>query len=193
MWNEPMPKWRKAMKPYSCQGEGCTRVIARGEQYLDKTLREPPNTHLRYCITCGESVMDQASRYHSLNGRDDFPDHYQQRIASAEWKNLRRDVIAQRGSRCERCLREDDTLALHHKHYRSLGTELPDDVELLCGDCHKAADDARDQQNRPKHDVPQEGWIVGDDGERWGKLEANEIYLPLDDNRYVPLKRKVEE
>ena len=41
MWNEPMPKWRKAQKQHQCQGEGCARIIAPGERYLDQALRHP--------------------------------------------------------------------------------------------------------------------------------------------------------
>jgi len=32
-----------------------------------------------------------------------------------------------------------------------------------------------------------EGWIVGPDGERWGKLDPDTIYLVLRDGRYVPV------
>lgn len=190
MWNEPLPTWRKARTEHSCQGEGCAHVILRGEKYLDKALREPANTHLRYCSACGEAVMEQASRYHSLNGRNDFPDRYQQRIASADWKNLKRELISERGNRCERCTRETNSLELHHKHYKSLGQELPDDLELLCADCHKAADEARTHSHRPKYQEPQEGWIVGANGNHRGKLDESEIYIPLDGGRYVPLKAR---
>jgi hypothetical protein len=30
------------------------------------------------------------------------------------------------------------SLAIRHRHYRSVGCELPDDLELLCHDCHRA-------------------------------------------------------
>ena len=41
MWNEPMPKWRTARKQHQCQGDGCAKVIAPGERYLDRALRHP--------------------------------------------------------------------------------------------------------------------------------------------------------
>ncbi len=41
MWNEPMPKWRTARKQHQCQGDGCAKVIASGERYLDRSLRDP--------------------------------------------------------------------------------------------------------------------------------------------------------
>lgn len=103
MWNEPMAKWRKAQKQHQCQGDGCAKVIAYGERYLDRAVRYPENGHLRYCQECAEPVMARAKGYHFFRGRNDFPDRYQESISSAQWKNLKLEVIEQRGSRCQRC------------------------------------------------------------------------------------------
>src|SRR5262245_53556781 len=103
MWNEPMPKWRTARKQYQCQGDACAKSIDPGERYLDRSLRDPANSHLRYCEKCAEPVIARAEGYHFFNGRDDFPDRYEQHISSARWKNLRCEIIEQRGNRCERC------------------------------------------------------------------------------------------
>jgi hypothetical protein len=65
-----------------------------------------------------------------LDGRND--DRYHQYISSVQWKSLKHKVIEQRGNRRERCGQESASLALHHVHYRSLGSEQPEDVELLC-------------------------------------------------------------
>ena len=143
MWGEPMPKWRKAQKQHQCQGDGCGRVIAKGERYLDRALPEPRNSHLRYCQKCAEPVIERANGYHFFNGRSDFPDRYQQRISSGHWKRQKREIIEQRGNRCDRCEQVNASLHLHHIHYRSLGREQPEDVELLCPQCHAAADEAR--------------------------------------------------
>ena len=78
--------------------------------------------------------------------------------------------------------------ALHHVHYRSLGSEQPEDVELLCPECHTGADEARAAKGRPKHDVPEEGLIVGTDGvARWGKFDPDMAYILLKDGRNVPV------
>jgi hypothetical protein len=192
MWGEPMPKWRKAQKRHQCQGDGCAKVIARGERYLDRTLRDPVHSHLRYCAACAEPVMESANGYHFFNGRNDFPDRYADRISSAQWKRQKRQVIEQRGNRCERCRQESAPLELHHVHYRSMGSEQPEDVELLCRECHSKADEARLAKSRPKRDDPEEGLIVGPDGDYWGKFDPDTIYLVLQDGRYVPVpfKRK---
>jgi 5-methylcytosine-specific restriction endonuclease McrA len=189
MWGEPLPKWRKAQKQYQCQGEGCTKVIEPGDRYLDKTLRHPENSHLRYCQECGEPVLERAKGYHFFNGRNDFPDRYQERIASTEWKLFRRTVIEQRGNRCERCSRDDTTLVLHHLHYRSLGNEQPEDVELICSECHTAADEKRALKGRAKREYRDHGLIIGADGvAHWAKFDPHTIYIPLDDGRYLPVK-----
>jgi 5-methylcytosine-specific restriction endonuclease McrA len=173
MWDEPMPKWRTAQKQHQCQGDGCAKVIAPGERYLDRALRQPRHSH----------------GYRMFRGRNDFPNRYHQHISSAPWKNLRRKVIEQRGNRCERCGQVRASLALHHVHYRFIGSERPEDVELLCPECHAGADEAR----RPKRDLPQEGLIVGIDGDHWGKFDPDTIYIQLQDGRWVPVpyKRKL--
>ena len=61
-------------------------------------------------------------------------------------------------------------------HYRSLGREQPEDVELLCSHCHAVAYDARAATSQPKRDEPQEGIIVGSDGDHWGKLAPLLLY-----------------
>jgi 5-methylcytosine-specific restriction endonuclease McrA len=190
MWNEPMPKWRTARKQYQCQGDGCAKVIAPGERYLDRAIRHPTDSRLRYCQECAEPVIARANGYHMFRGRNDFPDRYHQRTSSAQWKILKRKVIEQRRNRCERCGQVSASLELHHVHYRSLGSEQPEDVELLCPACHTGPDEARVAKSRPKRDEPQEGLIVGIDGDQWGKFDPDTIYIPLQDGRYVPLKRK---
>jgi len=191
MWNETTPKWRTAQKQHQCQGDGCAKVIAPGERYLDRALRHPANSHLRYCQECAEPVVAKADGYHFFNGRNDFPDRYHQRISSAQWKSLKRKVIEQRGNRCERCAEERVSLALHHLHYRSFGNEQPEDVDLLCRECHTGADKARAAKGRPKYEPLEEGLIIGDDGvARWDKFEPDTVYVPLPDGRYAPLRFK---
>jgi len=66
--NGPMPKWRTARNRYQCQGDGCAKVIAPGERYLDKYFRHPKR-HLRYCRECAEPVVQRANFYlYALNG-----------------------------------------------------------------------------------------------------------------------------
>ena len=187
MWGEPIPKWRTARKQHQCQGEGCAKVIATGERYLDKAIRHPTNSHLRYCQECAEPEPSRATGYHFFNGRNDFPDRYHEYISSTQWKNLKRKIFEQRGGRCQQCGVVSASLALHHAHYHSLGCEQPEDVELLCLDCHRQADEARTAKSRPKYVEPEEVWIVGPHGYHWSKLDPDTVYIPLGNSRYVPV------
>jgi hypothetical protein len=190
MWNEPMPKWRTARKQHQCQGESCSKGIELGERYLDRVLRTPAHSHLRYCKTCAVPVIASADSYHFFNGRSDFPDRYVQHLSSSEWKSLRCKVIEQRGNKCERCGQRSESLSLHHLHYRSLGREQLEDVALLCHECHLGADLERASKGRPVNDDPQEVLIVTEHGDHWGKLDPDAIYIPLKDGRYLPLNFK---
>lgn len=185
MWGEPIPEWRTAQKHYKCEGDDCATAIAPGERYLDRAVRHPTRHHLRYCQSCAEPILARANGYHYFDGRNDFPDRYQQHISSARWRELKNQILKLRGNRCQRCGHENASLDLHHLHYRSLGNEQPEDVELLCPECHVRADKER-AKTRSQPDYNQEGWIVEADGERWGKFEPGTIYLPLPDGRYVP-------
>ena len=102
--------------------EAAERHFHCGGQYWRKTREVRP---------------DSGAVRHS--GSDDYNRH----IGSTDWERLKREIIKQRGNRCERCGDVSAYLELHHKHYHSLGIEQPEDVELLCPKCHKGADEAR--------------------------------------------------
>jgi hypothetical protein len=99
-------------------------------------------------------MMEMEASYQLIKRGTDFPDRYQERISSTAWKNLRAELIELRGSRCERCKEETASLDLHHIHYRSLGDEQPEDVELLCRECHTKANNARRPKRNEPHAMP---------------------------------------
>ena len=57
-------------------------------------------------------------------------------IESDAWREIRDKTIDRADHTCERC-GEQRWLQVHHKHYRSLGHEQPEDLEVLCRDCHQ--------------------------------------------------------
>lgn len=63
----------------------------------------------------------------------DFYLHY---LNSAEWRKTRNAALQRGGWRCDRCGRKRD-LNVHHRSYERLGAEWPDDLEVLCADCHE--------------------------------------------------------
>lgn len=61
-------------------------------------------------------------------------------IASQEFKSLKVDLILVRGCKCEKCGKpgkDPRHLDLHHKTYKNLYNESPEDLILLCGTCHQ--------------------------------------------------------
>lgn len=69
---------------------------------------------------------------------------YAEYLQSEHWLAFRKEILTDR-SECERCelprwlaeIAYDQDLHLHHKHYRSLGKESGEDVEVLCARCHE--------------------------------------------------------
>jgi hypothetical protein len=39
-------------------------------------------------------------------------------------------------------------LQVHHRHYKTLGREQPEDVEVLCPACHRVADAEREKRSK---------------------------------------------
>ena len=59
---------------------------------------------------------------------------YKNYLKSSKWIQTRIDVLLSRKS-CERC-GSTHKLQVHHKNYDNLGNEEPEDLELLCNNCH---------------------------------------------------------
>jgi hypothetical protein len=96
---------------------------------------------------------------------------YNDHLNSEEWRELKREIIDERGAECERC-GEEGVLYLHHKTYERLGEELPSDLELLCGDCHKIADEeraivGRQRSARARYDAAFETYAAKKYGDSW--------------------------
>lgn len=63
------------------------------------------------------------------------PDYYEY-INSPEWR-ARADAAKERAKyRCQLC-NSPDRLEAHHRTYERLGNEWPEDITVLCHDCHE--------------------------------------------------------
>ena len=60
---------------------------------------------------------------------------YQEYLQSDHWKQFAADAKERAGNRCQLC-NSDGELHTHHRTYDRLGEELPEDVVVLCADCH---------------------------------------------------------
>jgi hypothetical protein len=66
----------------------------------------------------------------------------QTRLKNQGFKHLREladRLYVERGGCCEKCGRQMERADLHphHRHYRNQWDELPEDIVLMCNDCHR--------------------------------------------------------
>jgi 5-methylcytosine-specific restriction endonuclease McrA len=78
---------------------------------------------------------------------------YRAYLKSDEWKQLRAHLIARAHHLCERCHAHARILQLHHRHYRNIYHEQPEDIEVLCKKCHKIADAERKGMRKKRRRV----------------------------------------
>jgi hypothetical protein len=65
---------------------------------------------------------------------------YYEYIASPEWKAKAEAAKKRAGYRCQVCNHGRDEGAIldaHHRTYKRLGHEKPEDITVLCRDCHE--------------------------------------------------------
>ncbi len=62
-------------------------------------------------------------------------EEYKQYLKGEKWAEIRNDIYFVRGKKCERCGSEKN-VQVHHKHYRNIFHEEPEDLEILCNGCH---------------------------------------------------------
>ncbi len=63
---------------------------------------------------------------------------YREYLQSPHWKKVSGDARRRASYRCEECLARNKQLHVHHLSYDHLGEERPDELAVLCEDCHRA-------------------------------------------------------
>jgi hypothetical protein len=76
---------------------------------------------------------------------------YEAVLASDRRRLLRAEVIRRGGYRCQACSRGGRLDAHHARGYRNLGRERPEELQVLCRECHAAVHDS--------HRVANAGWL----------------------------------
>lgn len=61
---------------------------------------------------------------------------YREYLRTQHWARQRTFAQERAGQRCELC-GQDDRLDVHHRSYARVGFEQPDDLIVLCVDCHR--------------------------------------------------------
>lgn len=62
--------------------------------------------------------------------------NYQSYLRSGKWERIRNKMFELRGRKCERCENKAE-LHIHHLHYQTIFNERPEDLMILCSNCHK--------------------------------------------------------
>lgn len=97
-------------------------------------------------------------------------------LESPEWWTLRKTAMRRAQFRCERErpgeARHEGPLEIHHLHYRTLGNERLEDLQVLCPACHE-------QKRLPKNLRKQALEAYGQSRlfDRWDDDDAN---IPLE-------------
>jgi 5-methylcytosine-specific restriction endonuclease McrA len=63
--------------------------------------------------------------------------NYYEYIASPAWRAKADAAKKAAGYRCQVCNRDGVKLDAHHRTYARLGHERPEDITVLCRDCHE--------------------------------------------------------
>jgi 5-methylcytosine-specific restriction endonuclease McrA len=99
--------------------------------------------------------------------------NYLEYLDSPEWWTKRRAAMRRAQWRCEYEKpgdpRHEGPLEVHHRHYRTLGCEGLDDLEVLCPACHRAKRIPRNLQKRALESYGQERLF-----QRWGHDYADD-------------------
>jgi len=108
-------------------------------------------------------------------------EQYKLYLQTPHWRGFRervllRSVVSGR-YKCESCgdLFSRSDMEIHHKHYKSVGRERPDDVAVLCGGCHS--------RTHGKDDAPKPY-----DLQRRSTIRKETIYAELMAEAYERLK-----
>jgi 5-methylcytosine-specific restriction endonuclease McrA len=76
----------------------------------------------------------------ALRRRTDIQTDYRAYINSPEWKRKADAAKERAGYRCQVCNKGRDEgarLEAHHRTYDRLGREKPEDITVLCSECHE--------------------------------------------------------
>ena len=68
---------------------------------------------------------------------------YQQYLQTPEWFARRTAALRRAGYRCQLCNRTG-RLEVHHRTYERRGNESPEDLIVLCDECHRTFNAHRD-------------------------------------------------
>lgn len=122
-------KHRRIRKCKGCGGDVTSRN--RFVKYCYKCLNERSKALKDYKI--GQPVKEEKFSERKVIQPSEYKDY----INSVSWR--KKSNALKENARCNFCFRskKEVTLITHHKTYLRLGAEFPDDLIVICQDCHE--------------------------------------------------------
>ena len=81
------------------------------------------------------AVLDRWSGSRWVQYRFDPKQDYEAWLCTDAWAEIREAALERADRACEACC-ATRRLQVHHKHYKTFGNERPQDVQVLCAECH---------------------------------------------------------
>src|SRR6185503_16642400 len=89
------------------------------------------------CTTCGLDYLPKLERGIELRSMP-----YTQYLLTPEWKQIREEALDRARHKCQLC-NSGTALQVHHRTYENRGREMPEDLTVLCANCHERFHDAQ--------------------------------------------------
>ena len=109
-----------------------------------------------------------------MNIPDWMRKEYGEYIKSYRWKQKRDAALERAQFRCERCgfSKYSKTLEVHHVTYANFKNEKPEDLRVLCAECHEIEDRQREKESNRRsvaalENARVDGWMRKKFGDEW--------------------------
>lgn len=155
---------KKAREKLAEERDNLIATFREVESILDDILKQHNKNkmELRDYITELKTKNKQ-----KRNSRDSYNNRsnsvYEEYIKSQEWREKAEEAKAKAGNRCQVCNRSRAEVQLdaHHRTYERLGNELPEDITVLCRDCHQLYEDSKKLISKaPTEEVSATGFCI---------------------------------
>ncbi len=125
-----------------------------------KANKEQLLSYIREIEAKEETKMVKRTNRYSL--RKEAGIDYYEYIKSKAWREKAEEAKARAGNRCQVCNRSRAEVQLdaHHRTYERLGNELPEDITILCRECHQLYEGKKKIYPEVVSKLPKNGFCI---------------------------------
>ncbi|MCA9936100.1 MAG: hypothetical protein H6662_10500 [Ardenticatenaceae bacterium] len=129
---------------------------------VDGLLEQLAVVEAKTQILLNEWIAKENRKPKESAGRQTSLVDYRTYIKSSEWRQKAEEAKARAGNRCQVCNRSRAEVQLdaHHRTYERLGYELPEDITVLCRECHQLYEDAKKTGSTSTEELPEKGFCI---------------------------------